>query len=173
MKNLFLILCFFLSMAVLAQNDQLAQNYFDKGEFEKALISYQDLLRTNPGNGHYFQRVIESNQQLQKYDVAKKAIEERLNTYKQASLLVELGYNYHLQKDDAKAKKYYNEAIEKIRQNANEVYGIAAVFERRALVDYALNAYKLASELEPNFNFNYQMAMLYGQSGNTDMMIST
>jgi len=51
------------------------------------------------------------------------------------------------------------------------VYQIAYVFERKSLVDYALQAYQVALELEPKFNFNFQMALLYGQKGDTDMMI--
>ena len=126
-----------------------------------------------PANGYYFQRLIESYQQLQQYDKAAKAIQERHDRYRQGQLLVELGYNFHLQKDDDKAKKYYDQAIDAIRKNPNEVFGIAAVFERRVLLDYALNAYKLGKELEPKFNFNYQVALLYGQLGNSEMMIST
>ncbi|HLA54826.1 MAG TPA: tetratricopeptide repeat protein [Flavobacterium sp.] len=173
MKKFLLCISLIFSMLAFSQNEQLAQNYFDKGDFEKALISYQELLKAQPGNGYYFQKLVEIYQQLQKFDEAEKAILQRLGTYKQANLLVELGYNYHLRKDDAKAKKNYDEAIERIRKQPTEVYAIAAVFERRVLIDYALQAYKLAVELEPKLNFNYQMAMLYGQQGNTDMMIST
>ncbi len=161
------------TISAFSQNEQLAQNYFDKGDFEKAIISYEELIKNQPHNTQYFQRLIQSFQQLQRFDVAKKAIEERLVTYRQPSLLVELGYNYHLQKDDAKARSYYDQAIDKIRQNPNDVYGVAGVFESRVLIEYALQAYKLASELEPKFNFNFQMASLYGQSGNSDMMIAT
>src|SRR5690606_5865877 len=39
-------------------------------------------------------------------------------------------------------------------------------------IDYALKAYTIARELEPRFSFNQQMAHLYGQIGNTDMMVS-
>ncbi|CAM3328991.1 Tetratricopeptide repeat protein [Flavobacterium longum] len=173
MKKAFFLVAFLFSLTVSAQNEQLAQNYFDKGDFEKALISYQELLVQQPSNGYYFQRLIESYQQLQQYDKAAKAIQERYDRYRQGQLLVELGYNFHLQKDEDKAKKYYDQAIDAIRKNPNEVFGIAAVFERRVLLDYALNAYKLGKELEPKFNFNYQVALLYGQLGNSEMMIST
>lgn len=166
---LFLFLCFFAK----AQNEQLANNYFDRGEFEKALVSYEELLKAQVGNSNYFQRVIECYQQLQQYDKAEKAILERLDKYRQSNLLIELGYNYQLQKDDAKATKYYDQAIEKIKTNANEVYGIAYVFERKALVDYALLAYQTALAKEPKMSFNFQMALLYGQKGNTDLMIET
>jgi tetratricopeptide (TPR) repeat protein len=173
MKKFFFLIALFFSFSVFAQNEQLAANYFDKGDFEKALISYQDLLVQAPSNGYFFQRLVESMQQLQQYDKAAKAIQDRYDKYKQAQLLVELGYNFHLLKDDAKAKKYYDEAMDAIRKNPNEVFSVAAVFERRVLIEYALNAYKLAKELEPKFNFNYNVALLYGQLGNSEMMIST
>lgn len=169
------LLAAFLLFATLAfgQNEQLAQNYFDKGDFEKAIISYQELLKLQPHNTAYFQRLVESHQQLRQFDIAKKAIEDRLERTRQSSLLVELGYNYHLQKEESKAKRYYDDAIAKIRTSPNEVYSIASVFERRALIEYALQAYRTALEVEPKFNFNYQMAVLYGQLGNNEMMINT
>ena len=173
MKSFFFTIFSILTFAAYSQNEHLAQNYFDRGDFEKAIISYQELLATQPGNGYYFQRIVESQQQLKQYDVVKKSIEERLEKYQQSNLLVELGYNFQLQKDEVRAKKYYDEAIARIRKNPNEIYGIAGVFERRTLTEYALNAYKIAVELEPKLNFNYQIALLYGQLGNTEMMIAT
>jgi tetratricopeptide (TPR) repeat protein len=173
MKKILLILILFFSLWANAQNEQLANNYFDRGDFEKALLSYEDLLKNQIGNFNYFQRIIECYQQLQQYDKAQKAIEVQLDKFKQNQLLVELGYNFQLQKDQEKANKYYNQAIDKIKKNANEVYGIAYVFERKALVDYALLAYKTALEKDPQMSFNFQMATLYGQQGNTDLMIDT
>ena len=173
MKKNLLILILFFSLWANAQNEQLANNYFDRGDFEKALLSYEDLLKNQIGNFNYFQRIIECYQQLQQYDKAQKAIEVQLDKFKQNQLLVELGYNFQLQKDQEKANKYYNQAIDKIKKNANEVYGIAYVFERKALVDYALLAYKTALEKDPQMSFNFQMATLYGQQGNTDLMIDT
>lgn len=161
------------SLCANAQNEQLANNYFDRGEFDKALINYQDLLKKDVGNFNYFQRAVECYQQLQQYDNAQKAIENQLDKFKQNQLLVELGYNYQLQKNQEKAKKYYDQAIEKIKKNSGEVYGIAYVFEKKSLVDYALLAYKTALEKDPKLSFNFQMATLYGQQGNTDLMIDT
>ena len=173
MKKILLILILFFSLWANAQNEQLANNYFDRGDFEKALLSYEDLLKNQIGNFNYFQRIIECYQQLQQYEKAQKAIEVQLDKFKQNQLLVELGYNFQLQKDQEKANKYYNQAIDKIKKNANEVFGIAYVFERKALVDYALLAYKTALEKDPQMSFNFQMATLYGQQGNTDLMIET
>jgi tetratricopeptide (TPR) repeat protein len=173
MKKLFLHIALFFSLVCFSQNEQLAQYYFDKGDFEKAKISFEELLKNQPSNSQYFQRTIDCYQQLQQFDVAEKAIRERLDKYKQGNLLVELGYNFQLQKNEALAKKYYDEAIERIKKNPNEVYGISNSFERKVLLANALKSYQTAIVVEPKYNFNYQMALLYGQLGNTEMMIST
>jgi tetratricopeptide (TPR) repeat protein len=173
MKKLLTVLLLFLSLWAVAQNEQLANNYFDRGEFEKALVSYEELLKGQQGNTNYFQRVVECYQQLQQYDKAEKAIQARLDKYRQNTLLVELGYNYQLQKNQEKANKYFDQAIDKIKKNAPEAYGIAYTFERKALFDYALLAYKTALETDPKLSFNFQMAMIYGQKGEPDLMIET
>ena len=173
MKKLFLYITLFFSFLCFAQNEQLAQYYYDKGDFEKAKISYEELLKEIPLNSQYFLRIIDCSQQLQQFESAEKAIQVRFNTYNQGNLLVELGYNFQLQKNDDKAKIYYEQALDRIRKNPNEVYGISNSFERKVLLDYALKSYQTAAQLEPNFNFNYQIGLLYGQLSNMEMMIST
>lgn len=173
MKKLLLHISLFFSLIGFSQNEQLAQYYYDKGDFEKAKISYEELLQSVPQNYQYFIRTIDCYQQLKQFDLAEKAIQTRLDKYKQSSLLVELGYNFKIQQQDDKAQKYFEQALAKIKSNPNEVYGIANSFERKVLLDYALKAYEIAVQIQPNFNFNYQMGLLYGQLGNTDMMIST
>ncbi len=158
-------------MAHFGQNEQLAQNYFDTGAFEKALLGYQELLKSQPSNGIYFQRLIECYQQLEQYSLATTEITDRLTRYKQPSLLIELGYNYQLQKIPAKATPYYEAALEKIKETPSHVYSVAAVFEKKVLLEYALRAYEMASALDPQPRFNYQMGLLYGQLGQSDKMI--
>ncbi|WP_369752775.1 tetratricopeptide repeat protein [Flavobacterium sp. WC2409] len=173
MKKLFLHITLFFSLVCFSQNEQLAQYYYDKGDFEKAKISYEELLESVPQNLQYFLRTVDCYQQLQQYDIAEKAIQARLDKYKQGSLLVELGYNFQLQKKEDKAKINYDLALDRIRKNPNEVYAISNSFEKKVLLDYALKSYQIASDLVPNYNFNYQKGLLYGQMGNTEMMIST
>ncbi len=173
MRKIFLLLSLFVSLFAFAQNEQLAINYFDKGEFEKAIISFDELLKNQQGNSFYFQKIIESYQQLKQYDQADKRLQERFAKYKQPSLLVEIGYNYQLQKETGKAKKYYDQAVDKINENPSNVYSIANTFEKKVLLDYALQSYQLAIKLEPKFKFNYQMAVIYGQQGKMDLMIDT
>ncbi len=177
MKKIFLLSALLFSLLVSAQSDQLALQYFEKGEFEKAALSYQELLQSQPGNSFYFQKLIESKQQLQQFGEAEKMLEERFAKYKQPGILVELGYNFQLQKHEAKADKYYQQALQTIAENPNHVYSVATTFEKKSLIDQALEAYILAKKTNDNYNYNYnfnfQMAVLYGQQGKTELMIET
>lgn len=171
MKNILIYIFLLWSGFMFSQNEQLANNYYDKGDFEKAKIIYEDLLRNSPSNTQYFLRTIDCYQQLQQFDIAEKTILERYNGYKQGVFLVELGYNYQLQKNESKAKSYYEQAIEKIKTNPNDVYGVGNAFEKKVLLEYALKSYQTAMQVQPNYNFNFQIGMLYGQLGKTDLMI--
>ena len=130
MKKLFLYITLSFSLLAFAQNEQLAQYYYEKGDFEKAKIGYEELLQSVPQNMQYFLRTIDCYQQLQQFDVAEKAVQQRLEKYSQGNLLVELGYNFQLQKNDAKAHIYYEQALERIKKNPNEIYIISNAFER-------------------------------------------
>ncbi|CAD0001187.1 tetratricopeptide repeat protein [Flavobacterium salmonis] len=171
MKNICIYIVLLWSTFVFSQNEQLAQYYYDKGDFEKAKISYEELLKSVPSNTQYFLRTVECYQQLQQFINADKAIQERYNRYKQGVFLVELGYNFQLQKNESKAKNYYDQAVEKIKTNPNDVYGVANSFEKKVLLEYALKSYQTAMQVQPNYNFNFQIGMLYGQLGKTDLMI--
>lgn len=56
MRNFFATFLLLLTFSAFAQNEQLAANYFEKGDFEKALVSYEELLSKQPGNANYFQK---------------------------------------------------------------------------------------------------------------------
>jgi tetratricopeptide (TPR) repeat protein len=171
MKNIFIYIVLLWSTFAISQNEQLAQYYYDKGDFEKAKISYEELLNSAPSNTQYFLRTVDCYQQLQQYAIAEKAIQDRYNRTKQGVFLVELGYNFQLQKNESKAKNYYEQAIERIKVSPNDVYGVGNSFEKKVLLDYALKAYETAMQVQPNYNFNFQIGLLYGQLGKTDMMI--
>lgn len=173
MKKL-LIICFYLiSGFVLAQNEQLAQNYFDRGEFEKAILIYEDLVKSSPGNLAFFQKQVACYQQLKQFEKADLTINNRLIRTNQPNLYIELGYNFQLQKNQEKANKNYDFALDKIKENPSFVYSLAREFEIKSLLNEAILAYKLGVVGNPNLNFDYQVALLQGQLGQTETMINT
>ncbi|AWH84600.1 hypothetical protein HYN59_05475 [Flavobacterium album] len=171
MKKIIAIIAFLISFAAFAQNEQLAQNYFEKGEFEKALVIYQDFEKKQPNNTFFTQKVVACYQQLQQYANAGKLLAEKLERTRQPLLYVEIGYNYQLQKDMANAEKNYKLALTSVTENPSNVYSIATTFEQKTLLDQAIKAYDIAVKANQSLNFDYQVALLQGQLGNVDLMI--
>ena len=171
LQKIVFIVLFLTSFWVSAQNEQLALQYFDDGEFEKALTIFEENLQKQPSNYFFFQKVIECRQQLKQYDKAEEVILKRKEKYNQPILLVELGYNYQLQKNEIEAKKQYDLALLEVEKQANHAYQVASSFEKKVLLDWAIKTYETAQKVNPNLNFDYQTALLQGQLGNLDLML--
>ena len=177
MRYLFLIFCFSVLCSfqtVFAQDDFLAKQYFNDGDFEKAVVFYEKLVETNPRRTDYSEGLIACYQQLERYGEAEEYLLQKINegnTY--PILLIELGHNHALQNAPEKAAEYYEKALAKINENPNFGYSIAFRFQKYALLDYALKAYSKAMELNPKLDYNYQLARIYGEQGNIDKMYSS
>ena len=99
-----------------AQTEQLARNYFDQGQFEKALITYQKTLKKQPNNNAVLLGLVKTFQQLERYGDVKILINNKINQSRHRGLLlVELGYNYQLQGQDSIAKTKYTQAIQLVK----------------------------------------------------------
>lgn len=159
------------SIWVSAQNEQLALQYFDDGEFEKALTIFEESSQKQPSNFFFFQKIIECQQQLKQYDKAEEVILKRKDKNNQPLLLIELGYNYQLQKNTDKAEKNYDLAIQEVEIEPNYAYQVANSFEKKVLLEWALKTYETAQKKNPKLNFDYQSALLHGQLGKLDLML--
>ncbi|MFK5972528.1 MAG: tetratricopeptide repeat protein [Flavobacteriaceae bacterium] len=169
------LLCFLVFLIVssfaFSQDDFLAKQYFNDGDFDKAVVFYEKLVVKNPRRPDYIEGLIGCYQQLERYDEAEefllKEIDKR-NTY--PTWYIELGYNHTLQNAPIKATEYYNKAISSIDENPNFGYGLGFRFQKYALLEYALKAYSKAMELNTKLNYSHQMARIYGEQGNIEKM---
>lgn len=168
-KIVFLIL-FLSSFWVSAQNEQLAFNYIDAGEYEKAVTILEEVYSKN--KLLHLDKILYCYQQLEQHDKALKFINELKPKNNNPTLLVEEGYIYQLQKKQPEADKKYQEALNEIDKNANFAYNLGSVFERKVLLDWALKAYEKGQKANPNLNFDYQIAMIQGQLGNLEVMLN-
>jgi len=171
MRCIILIFLFvFTTSAVHSQNDLLAQNYFEQGEYEKALTIYNKLLEKNPSRFDYFMSVVAANQQLENFDVSEKLLIDRINSGRVIPhLYIELGYNFSLQRNDSIAEKYYKEALDFINVSPNYAPMVGETFEKYSLLDNAISTYEIAMALNGR-DYNTQLARLYGEQGDLDKM---
>ncbi len=151
----------------------LAKDYFDRGEFQKALVSYQQLYEAQKGNANYLLKIIQIHQQLEQYDISEQLLIQQVNTSKNPQYLVELGYNFQLKGDQETADDYYNKAILKIEEDPVYAYYVARRFEEHVLIDRAALVYERAMELRPEANYNIQLARIYGEQGKVEKMFGS
>ncbi|MFD2542654.1 tetratricopeptide repeat protein [Lacinutrix gracilariae] len=165
----FIYLFFFLfSFHAIAQEDILAKEYFKNGEFEKAQVLYKKLHQKNPRNYRVLKQLVKTHQQLEQLDQAQELIEKSILVY--PSLLVELGYNYQLKNDLENANLNYKKAISVIDLEVNAAYNIALAFEEHSLLEQAILSYEKGMQIKPEYNFNLQLARIYGEQGDVEKM---
>ena len=148
MRFLLSVLCSLVMCSQMwAQNEALAQQYYEKGEYKKAVVAYEKLYKQSPRKVNYFIGMINSHQQLEDFETAEKLLLESLQQPKfNPILLVETGSNYDLKKDSINANSYYEKAVSYTQQKISSSYSIGRAFEKKSLLDYALRVYKSAME---------------------------
>ncbi|WP_298419255.1 tetratricopeptide repeat protein [uncultured Kordia sp.] len=172
------ILCLLISLGMystaFAQNDALARQYYEKGEYKKAIVAFEKLYKQSPRKINYFIAVVNSYQQMEDFDSAEKLLLEAIQKPKSNPiLLVETGFNYDLKRDSLSAKKYYETAVQYTESKISASYIVGRSFEKKSLLDYALKVYQQARVANPNYNFLTNIARIYGEKGEVEKMFST
>ena len=171
MKKIWLILILLWGLPALGQADFLAKQYLNDGDYEKAVVFYERLVETNPRRPDYVEGLLACYQQLERFQDAEELLTGRINSKSASpSLHIELGYNYILQNMPEEAEQAYEKALTYIDSNPNFGYLIGMRFERYALLDYALRAYSKAMTLNPQLDYNYYIARIYGEKGDVEKM---
>ena len=168
-----LLLFLFFTTSLYSQNANLAKDYFQKGEFEKALIEYKKLYAKQSSNISLIYQIINTHQQLEQYDEAEIFLLDLINRINYPVFIVEIGYNYQLKNDLKKANENYLKAIALIDEKTSHVYGIARSFENHSLLNEAVIAYEKATAIKADYNFDIQLAKIYGEQGKIEKMFNS
>lgn len=170
--RLLFIFCLLFSSQIFSQEDSIARDYFDNGDFEKALYEYKELYTKAPSNLTYISQIVSAHQQLEQYAEAEAFLLKLLERVNYPAFLVELGYNYQLQNKLDKANTAYNKALASVNDKPSNVFSVAKSFQTHVLLNEAIAAYENAMTLNSEFNFKLQLAQLYGEQGNIEKMFT-
>lgn len=153
--------------------DELARNYVEQGAYEKAALSYQELLKEAPLNSNYIRSLAGVYHQLKNFEAAENLLIEAISKIKNnKTLLVDLGYTYQLQGKKNEAKTYYDLAIASIAENTAFAYQVGNAFQQYSLLDEATTVYTKASLQDSRYNFESALARIYGEQGKIDEMFN-
>lgn len=154
------------------EDDKIALEYFRNKEYDKAVVLYEKLFeekQTRFFYTYYLYCLIE----LQDYKKALKVI--RNEQKKEPSVLrhlVDEGFIYTLEGQNQKAIKLFDEAIDKITGDRNQVNDLANGFTNRGQSEYAVKAYLKGRHLNPEYNFNLELARSYERMERYNEMVS-
>ena len=174
MRYIIALFFFFCSLQIVAQEDLLAKNYFDKGEYDKALLIYQKLYDRNNGSFKYLMTLVKTHQQLENFSEAQKLLQNKLSSSRVLpQLYVELGYNHALQDQDSLAQVNYKKAIHFIQEKPIYAYNIGKTFADYGLLQQAVDTYELSMQIDETRDYTAQLARLYGEMGQIEKMFET
>ena len=175
MKKHILLLFFLISQVIYSQNDfRLAENYYREGAYKKAMQLYEKLHKKSPYNTTYLKRLITCYQETAQFQTAESLLKNQLaNNKNQPYLNVEIGYNYEKQGNSETAKIYYEKAISTIDKQPNFGGYIGRLFKQNNLLNYAIRSYEKTMIRNPNVNYNFQIAQIYGEQGHFEKMFKS
>ena len=159
-------MCFVFTVGF-AQSEDLARNYLDQGDYEKAASIFGNLHKKNPGQQNWLLGYVETLQAMGKTEDAERVLKTYLTEIGEyPNIQIELGYVYQKQSDTIKAQEYYQRAIAQVEARPGFSYSVGNVFQKYGLLDLAVQTYETAQEIEPRSNNTIQLARIYGEQSN-------
>jgi tetratricopeptide (TPR) repeat protein len=152
---------------------QIANEYFLKGEKEKALASYQGLaknvLNIPSIHNNYLSLLLDLNMFKEAENYVERAI-QKLDD--RLSYKLDLGYVYVKAGEIQKADKYFKNSIKANSQDIYKLKSISDFLASRHLIDYAIFSLQEARKTMSNSNlFTLELANLYRIQGKRDEMV--
>ena len=167
--------CLTLTTAVFAQqtNEQLAAYYFDRGEYAQASQLYESLYRQTT-NKFYYQRLLATYMELGEYRDAMRLVERSRKAFpKDLTLFVDEGIVHLRQKQEKKALKAFDKAIESITSNLQPIPDLAQSFISISRYDYAARTYLTARNQSRNRTLYFnELTGVYQMMGDYAAMTS-
>lgn len=172
-KRIFLTaLLSIISIISYAQNDlQIGLQYYEDGDYDKA-IEYLEPLTSVQMTNQLYKALLNSYLSLKDYKGARKLNRNfrKKSRINQMELLTDLIYINFLDGDEKGKAKAVKQIEAGIKKNPSLAYSAANSLQKRGYPEIAIEVFDLAQSVNPNLNFDYQRAQLYGELGQIQKM---
>ena len=172
--RLTIVFLFFVSFAFSQTNDsQIAYQFYQSGEYEKAINIYEDISKGNNSNSYYHPH-FQSLLGIENYKDAKKLVVRmsRKNTHS-LIYLVDLYFVESKLKDEKSLNKTLKKIEDKIEEKQSQLVSVCNSFIKYSFYQEALNLYIIAEKSKSAHNRNYkiQKAQLYQYMDKDELMV--
>lgn len=153
-------------------DEQLAQQFFQNKEFDKALDYYEKLYnKKSPQQFYtpYLNCLIETKDFKKAEKIVKKQIKQNPDS---PQLYVDLGKVYTLIEDPDKARVAWNQAIKSITID-DQAFPVASAFMATHQYDFAIATYFKGRKIsQNNYPFSFELADVFKAKGDNVSMIN-
>lgn len=167
-----ILLLFTLSSFAQNNNQKIAYQYFINGDYDKAIVIYEELNKSNLSvniYSPYFISLINTNNFSTAEKLAKRLYSknpQRLNYL--VDVIVSLKKQEKVNKFIFNLKKLYG----KLNGRNSQTIQLANRFLSFEMYDIALEVYEKSSKINNLFSYDLQRAQLYGLLGENEMMVN-
>ena len=160
------VLPFMQSAPKAGDDEQLAIQFFQDRDYEKAADIYERLYQKTPTQ-FYYTYLLYCYVENRDYDKAEKLVKNARKSDPDApKFMVDQGYIKFRQGDEEKAKKLYDDALKKLQPNQQQIFDLANAFITRSENEYAIKTYQKGRQLLNNaYPFGFELAAVYERIG--------
>lgn len=152
-------------------DEQLAAYYYDHGEYAQAAQLYEGLYKRGSNKYHY-QRLLSTYLEMEQYKDAQRLVERRQKSHPQElSLLVDEGVVHLRQRQEKRALRCFDKAVERVGGNQQPVPDLAQAFLSAGRPDYAARTYLAARGATSNSTLYFtELVTVYQRMGDYEAM---
>ncbi len=153
-------------------DEQLAFQYLQNKEYDKAIVYYEKFFNKRDGI-QYYNPYILCLTKLQQFDKAEKVIKKTIKQYPQnLTYIVDLGTLYKDNKENEKGNSEYEKAIKQLLPDQKQIFDLANSFIQLQEWDYAIATYKKGRKILGGFYpFNAEIAEVCSRKGDITGMV--
>jgi tetratricopeptide (TPR) repeat protein len=169
--SLILLTCL-ISLASLGQTDvELAEYYYNNGEYEQAKLYYEKIYKSNKTNKVYT-KYLNTLVALGAFEEAEKVVKKKLKAKgNNANAYVDLGELYKKFGKEEEATEQFEQALSELIPGRSHTVRLANAFIKLSEYDFALQTYDKGRRIaNDGYEFHYELANLQGMMGNHEGM---
>jgi tetratricopeptide (TPR) repeat protein len=147
-------------------DEQLAAQYFQNKEYDKALIYYEKLFGKK-NSPQYYSYYLTCLLEVKDYKSAEKVVKKMIKLEPGSlNYQVDLGYVYERAGDEKKSTDQYEKTIGLLKEDMDQVFVLGKSFQNIKQYDYAIQTYERARKvLKGSYPFNFEIAQIHALKG--------
>lgn len=151
----------------------LATQYYNDGEFDKAVVLFEKLHQNNPTSTYFYQYYLNCLLQLDDLPEAERLVRKQIRKNPAVlTYLIDLGRVIEATGDVKKADKQFNDVVNVLPADRTIITQVATAFVNIKKYAFALASYERGAKLLHDYDFSYERAMLAREMGDLETMVA-